>query len=105
MTHGVGDVIDHNSGLSSSVVHRCQAVVAFLSSGVPDLKLHCRIIQTYRLCEKRSWKKKKKKHKTGINALIVNRKAEETQRVFEQEPLVVCYIMVHHPTIYIRFTA
>lgn len=60
VTHSVGDVVDHDGGLSSSVVHRRQAVVAFLSSSVPDLELHCCIVQTYRLCEEGSCKDSRK---------------------------------------------
>ncbi len=54
----VGDVVDHNGGLGSPVVHGSQAVIPFLSCSVPDLKLDCCIIQTYRLCEEGSWKEK-----------------------------------------------
>lgn len=54
-TYCVGDVVDHNGSLGPPVVHGCQAVIPFLSCSVPDLKLDCCIIQTYRLCEEGSW--------------------------------------------------
>lgn len=57
-TYGVGDVVDHNGSLGSPVVHGCQAVIPFLSSSVPDLKLDRCVIQTYCLCEERSWEGK-----------------------------------------------
>lgn len=44
LTHIVGDVIDHNCSLCSSVVHWCKAVVAFLPGRVPDLKLYCCVV-------------------------------------------------------------
>lgn len=50
----VGDVIDHNGGLGSSVVHRGQAVVPLLPCRVPNLKLDCCVIQAYCLCEESS---------------------------------------------------
>lgn len=61
VTYCVGDIIDHNGSLGSSVVHGCQAVIPFLSSSVPDFKLNCCIIQTYCLCEEGSWKGSRKK--------------------------------------------
>lgn len=80
VTHGVGDVVDHDSGLSSSVVHRGQAVVAFLSSSVPDLKLHCCIIQTYRLCEEGSWKdnREQRTHPLSTETLQTAKRREES---------------------------
>lgn len=50
-TRLVGDVVDHDGGLRSSVVHGRQAVVALLTRSVPDLKLDRRVIQAHRLGE------------------------------------------------------
>lgn len=50
-THCVGNVVDHDGRLCSSVIHRSQAVVALLTCRVPDLKLHCGVVQTDRLSE------------------------------------------------------
>lgn len=55
VTHCVGDVIDHDGSLRSSVVHRGQAVIPFLPCSVPDLKLNCCVIQADGLCEEGSW--------------------------------------------------
>ena len=54
LTHCIGDVIDHDGSLGAPVVHGGEAVVALLSCGVPDLKLHCCVVQAYRLCEEGS---------------------------------------------------
>lgn len=43
----LGDVKDHDGGLSTAVVHRRQTVVAFLSCRVPDLKLYRGLVQTH----------------------------------------------------------
>lgn len=51
----LGDVKDDNGGLSTTVVHRGQTVVPFLSRSVPDLKLHCGLVQTHRLSQECSW--------------------------------------------------
>ncbi len=51
----LGDVKDDDGGLSTAVVHRSQAVVSLLSCCVPDLKLHCGVIQTHRLSQECSW--------------------------------------------------
>lgn len=50
-TRLVGDVVDHDGGLRSSVVHGRQAVVSLLTRRVPDLKLDRRVIQAHRLGE------------------------------------------------------
>ena len=63
-TYCVGDVVDHDGGLGSPVVHGRQAVISLLSGSVPDLKLHCCVIQTYRLCEEGSWKESHKEYKS-----------------------------------------
>ena len=49
---GVGDIIDDDGGLSSSVVHRGQTVVPLLARGVPDLELDRRVIKTNCLGQK-----------------------------------------------------
>lgn len=41
----IGDVIDHDGGLGTSVVHGRQTVVAFLTGCVPDFKLDRRVVQ------------------------------------------------------------
>ena len=56
ITHSVGDVVDHDGGLRSTVIHGRQAMVALLARSVPDLKLHRRFVQTYRLGEEGSWR-------------------------------------------------
>lgn len=53
-TYRVGDVVNHNGRLSASVVHWSQAVVALLTRCVPDLELHCGVIQTDGLSEEGS---------------------------------------------------
>ena len=52
-THLALNVVDDDGGLGSSVVHGRQAVVALLTRGVPDLKLHRRLVQAYRLSQER----------------------------------------------------
>lgn len=59
LTHLVCDVVDHNGRLGTSVVHGGQTVVALLTSCVPDLKLDCRVIQTYCLSQKGSCRRTK----------------------------------------------
>lgn len=54
-TYRVGDIINHNGCLSTSVVHRSQAVVTLLTRRVPNLKLHCGVIQTHSLSEEGSY--------------------------------------------------
>lgn len=51
----LGDVKDDDGGLGTTVVHGGQTVVAFLSRSVPDLKLHCGLVQTHRLSQEGSW--------------------------------------------------
>lgn len=45
-THLIGYIIHHYGCLSTSVVHGSQTVVALLTSGVPDLKFDCCVVQT-----------------------------------------------------------
>lgn len=39
VTHGFGHIVNHNSGLGVTIIHRRQTPEAFLSSCVPDLEL------------------------------------------------------------------
>jgi len=48
------DIVDNDSSLCSSVIHRCKAVVSLLSGCVPDLKLDRVVIDTDCLSEERS---------------------------------------------------
>lgn len=48
-THCVGDVVDNDGGLGTSVVHGGQAVIPLLPRRVPYLKLDRCVIQTDRL--------------------------------------------------------
>ena len=57
----VGDVVDHDGGLRSTVIHGRQAVVTLLARRVPDLKLHGGVIQTDGLGQERSWRRSDKK--------------------------------------------
>lgn len=50
----LGDVKDNDGSLSATVVHGGQTVVSLLSCRVPDLKLHCGLIETHRLSQERS---------------------------------------------------
>ena len=43
----VGDIIDDNGGLGSSVVHGSQTVVSLLARSVPDLKLRGNVMDNY----------------------------------------------------------
>ena len=43
----VGDIIDDNGGLGSSVVHGSQTVVSLLARSVPDLKLRGNVVDNY----------------------------------------------------------
>lgn len=46
------DIVDDDGAVGVPVVHRCQRLVAFLASSVPDLKLYrCALIEGYRLCK------------------------------------------------------
>ena len=54
LTHLICDIIHHNGCLGTSVVHGSQTVVALLTSCVPDFKLDCCVVQTYRLSQKGS---------------------------------------------------
>lgn len=56
VTHCVGDVKHHDGSLGSPVVHGCKAVIPLLPRSVPDLKLDCRVVQTYRLREEGGWR-------------------------------------------------
>ena len=49
---GVGDIIDDDGGLGSSVVHGGQTVIPLLARSVPDLKLDRRVIKTNCLGQK-----------------------------------------------------
>lgn len=57
-TYCVGNVVDNNSCLCSSVVHWSQAVVTFLTRRVPDFKLDSGVVQTDSLSEKGSYRGK-----------------------------------------------
>lgn len=51
-TYGLSNVVYNHGAVCISVVHRGQALVPFLSSSVPDLKLDgCVIIESNGLCE------------------------------------------------------
>jgi len=54
-----GYVVDDNGNLSTTVVHRRKAVVAFLTRRVPDLKLHCRIVHHNGLRQERGYTRRK----------------------------------------------
>ena len=47
----VGDVVDHNGHLGSSVVHWSEAVVALLTGSVPYLKLYSCVVEVNCLCQ------------------------------------------------------
>ena len=49
---GVGNIVDYDGGLGAPVVHGGQAVVPLLARGVPDLELHCRVVQAHGLGQK-----------------------------------------------------
>lgn len=38
-TYSLGDVIDHNSTVGVSIVHRSQRLISLLASGIPDFEL------------------------------------------------------------------
>lgn len=59
-THLIGDVINYNGSLGTSVVHGGQTVVALLSGCVPNLKLYRCVIQAHRLRKEGRWKQKSK---------------------------------------------
>ena len=43
-TYWIRNIVNNNSCLGSTVVHRCKTVVPLLTSCVPNLKLYCRVI-------------------------------------------------------------
>lgn len=93
VTYWVGDIINHNGRLCSSVVHWRQAVIPLLSGCVPDLKLDRCVIQTYRLCEEGRWKKKTqidnhqccKRKEMSVAGIIIN--------FWEKKKKVLSYLM------------
>lgn len=51
-TYSLCNVINHHGAVGISVVHWCQRLVSFLTSGIPDLELDgCVFVQGDRLCE------------------------------------------------------
>jgi len=50
LTNLAGYIIDNDGDLGTTIVHRSKAVVALLTSRVPDLEFHGRIIHHDGLC-------------------------------------------------------
>lgn len=58
LTHLICYIIHNNGCLGTSVVHGSQTMVALLTSCVPNFKLDCCVVQTYRLSQEGSCKAK-----------------------------------------------
>jgi hypothetical protein len=54
-TYSLGDVIDHNSTVGVSIVHRSQGLISFLASSIPNFEFDGgALIEGYGLCQESS---------------------------------------------------